>query len=232
MEFKAAKWIFIIGTSISAMILLGLTIDTHRQVTALTHADQLTPQVIAGKAVWEKYNCNDCHTILGFGGYYAPDMTKAYWRLGAEGIKVRVLGPDKVFANSMRKMPKYDLTEEEVKNLIAFLKWVSEIENNNWPPQDQKYKPGVNILVAGVGMSKGAALIKEAGCLACHSLGGVGGLQGPEFEQVKRDKDYIKNYILDPRSINPDATMPAQRVSEEEAEAIAEYIANLKEGRK
>ncbi len=30
--------------------------------------------------------CNDCHTILGFGAYYAPDMTKAYFRLGENNI--------------------------------------------------------------------------------------------------------------------------------------------------
>ncbi|MGQ9834912.1 MAG: c-type cytochrome [Thermoanaerobaculaceae bacterium] len=37
---------------------------------------------MAGKRAFEKYNCNDCHTILGFGGYYAPDLTRAYQRLG------------------------------------------------------------------------------------------------------------------------------------------------------
>jgi hypothetical protein len=32
----------------------------------LTHASQLSAEVVAGKRVWQKYNCNDCHTILGF----------------------------------------------------------------------------------------------------------------------------------------------------------------------
>ncbi len=67
--------------------------DTHRQVQALTHAEKLTDQVVAGKRVWHQYNCNDCHTILGFGGYYAPDMTKAYWRRGADGITAVVREP-------------------------------------------------------------------------------------------------------------------------------------------
>jgi nitric oxide reductase subunit C len=45
---------------------------------------------VAGKRVWQKYNCNDCHTILGFVGYYAPDMTKVYTRVGRMGIEERL----------------------------------------------------------------------------------------------------------------------------------------------
>lgn len=41
-----------------------------------THEDKLTAQVASDKWVWQKYNCNNCHTILGIGGYYAPDVTK------------------------------------------------------------------------------------------------------------------------------------------------------------
>ena len=73
MGAKTARWIFYLGTLISAALFIGLTVDTHRQIRTLTHADQLSEQVVAGKRVWQKYNCNDCHTILGFGGYYAPE---------------------------------------------------------------------------------------------------------------------------------------------------------------
>ncbi len=76
MSQKTAKWIFYVGTLISLAVFLGLTVDTHRQVRTLTHADRLGEDVVAGKRVWHKYNCNDCHTILGFGAYYGPDMTK------------------------------------------------------------------------------------------------------------------------------------------------------------
>ena len=104
MNWKFAKLIFYLGTFISLGLFLALTVDTHRQVETLTHADKLSPEVIAGKRVWHKYNCNDCHTILGFGSYYAPDMTKAYWRLGEEGIKRFVREPEKY--TTWRKMPR------------------------------------------------------------------------------------------------------------------------------
>lgn len=130
MSPKAAKWIFYIGTLISLVLFLGLTVDTHRQVKALTRADQLNEEVVAGKRVWHKYNCDDCHTILGFGGYYAPDMTKVYWRRGEEGIKAVVRTPEKF--TTWRKMPRVAASEQELADLVTFLKWTREIDTNTW----------------------------------------------------------------------------------------------------
>ncbi|MEW6455890.1 MAG: c-type cytochrome [Acidobacteriota bacterium] len=87
MNAKVYKLVFILGTLISLLLFMILTFDSHGKIKALTNSQNLSTEVIAGKKVWEKYNCNDCHTILGFGGYYAPDMTKVYARLGYDGIK-------------------------------------------------------------------------------------------------------------------------------------------------
>ena len=32
----------------------------------------MTPAVVAGKHVWHRKNCINCHTLLGEGAYYAP----------------------------------------------------------------------------------------------------------------------------------------------------------------
>ena len=42
----------------------------------LTHEEALDAQVVAGKHVWHRKNCINCHTLLGEGAYYAPDLTK------------------------------------------------------------------------------------------------------------------------------------------------------------
>ena len=99
MTKKTAFRIFLIGTLSSAAVFLWATYDTHRQVAALSHADKLSDRVVAGKKVFERHNCNDCHTILGFGGYYAPDLTKVVQRVGADGIRYRVKSPEKAFAD-------------------------------------------------------------------------------------------------------------------------------------
>ncbi len=227
---RGAFWFFLVGTLISLALLLILTVDTHRQIGALTHAEKLSDQVVAGKRVFEKYNCNDCHTILGVGGYYAPDLTKAYWRVGGDGIKQRVLHPEVVFASSIRKMPNLKVTDQEATDLATFLEWVSNIDTHDWPPQDKKFAPAAIRRLELSGLSRGAALFKEKGCLGCHSLGGVGGTTGPALDAVgaRLDSATIAQQIQDPKARNPKALMPPLGVSPDDAGALAEFLARQK----
>src|SRR5574337_478110 len=153
MSRKTAFLIFFWGTVSSAALFLYLTWDTHRQVETLSHADKLSDAVVAGKKTFEKYNCNDCHTILGFGAYYAPDLTKVVQRIGEDGVRYRVKSPEKAMANSWRKMPNLKVADAEIDDLIAFFTWVGNVDNGDWPPQDSKKRlsRGEERLVAGAG---------------------------------------------------------------------------------
>lgn len=224
---KTARWIFYLGTFSSLVLFLGLTVDTHRQIAALTHVDQLNDTVVAGKRVWHKYNCNDCHTILGFGAYYGPDLTKAYWRRGADGIKAMVRNPERF--TTWRKMPRQNLSEPELDQLVAFLQWTSAIENNDWPPQDRKFRSAAGRAVT-LGLSPGANLFQEKGCFACHNLNGTGGDAGPELTHAgaRLDYDRIARLLNDPLSVNPNAIMPAPALSPEERQKLAQFLADLK----
>jgi nitric oxide reductase subunit C len=35
-----------------------------------------------------------------------------------------------------RQMPKFELTDEEYRNLTDFLLWTNKIRTQNWPPND------------------------------------------------------------------------------------------------
>ncbi|MBI3013558.1 MAG: cytochrome c [Candidatus Tectomicrobia bacterium] len=227
MSPKAARAIFYLGTLISLILFLALTVDTHRQVQTLTHADQLSDQVVSGKRVWQKYNCNDCHTILGFGAYYAPDMTKVYWRRGAEGIRAMVKNPE--LYTTWRKMPNQHVSDKEIDDLIAFFKWTSEIDNNNWPPQDAKLRATERKVVA-LGVSSGAVLFQEKGCFGCHKLFGTGVTVGPELTHVggRLDHNTIEKILDNPRSVNPKATMPQIPLSHEQRDQLADFLTGLK----
>ncbi len=234
LEKKTAKTILWVGTLSSLILFLILTVDTHRQVHVLSKAQNLSEEVVQGKRVWQAYNCNDCHTILGFGGYYAPDMTKVYTRIGKEAIRQTVKNPEKVLAKSWRKMPQQNLQDKEIENLIAFLKWVSEIDTHNWPPQDSNKLPSSSIrrMVVGVGISPGGALFKEKGCFACHKIGGTGGDVGSPMEGVgmkyKGDAQALAKFIRNPMALNPNSKMPAQPgLTQEEAEQIATFLVSI-----
>jgi nitric oxide reductase subunit C len=224
---KIARWIFYLGTLVSLVLFLGLTVDTHRQVQTLSHADKLSDQVVAGKRVWHRYNCNDCHTILGFGSYYAPDMTKVYWRRGGDGIKAVVRDPEKF--TTWRKMPKFSVTDQELGELVAFLQWTSEIDTQDWPPQDQKLRAATGRAVA-LGVSPGASLFQAKGCFACHRLYETGGVLGPDLTHVGSRLPYetIERILADPRSVNPQATMPPVPLSHEERDALGAFLAGMK----
>ena len=233
MTKKTAFWIFLIGTLSSAAVFLWATYDTHRQVAALSHADKLSDQVVAGKRVFERHNCNDCHTILGFGAYYAPDLTRVVQRVGEDGIRFRVKNPERAFAASWRKMPQQNLTDAEITDLIAFFKWVGEVNNNDWPPQDSRKRisRGEQMMVASVGVSPGAAVFQSKGCMNCHSLHGTGGTFGPNMDQVGRRKtlEEIEHYVRNPKEANPKAMMPPQKeLSDRELEEVAKFLSSMK----
>ncbi len=79
---SAAKKFFLIGTVICSGCFVVLTIDTAQRVPKQTHAENITPEVIHGKDLWDHNNCMGCHTLMGEGGYYAPELTKVYERRG------------------------------------------------------------------------------------------------------------------------------------------------------
>jgi len=160
---KRQTRLFAIGSvAVAAAVFLGLTVDTHRQVRRLTNAQNITPAVTHGMDVWHKYNCINCHTLLGEGAYYAPDLTKITMHRGVEYLRVYLRDPSRFYDEQRhrRLMPKQNLSEDEIADVIAFLDWISKIDNQGWPPRP--------ILVAGAAfpgtdLSAGQARIKPAG---------------------------------------------------------------------
>lgn len=112
--------------------------------------EQAAAMVSKGKLTVQAKNCMNCHTLLGNGAYYAPDLTKA-WLDPAWGSKeVReqsmvdfLMNPQERLHNVLgRRMPNLKITEEEARATVAFLKWMSSIDTNGFPynfkPLDQE----------------------------------------------------------------------------------------------
>lgn len=109
--------------------------------------NMLSPQeaeqlVNLGKLTVQAKNCMNCHTLLGNGAYYAPDLTKAWldpgWGAEAarEQLMISFLMDPMTNARTYgtnRRMPQLDITEDEAKGIIAFLKWMSAIDTNGFP---------------------------------------------------------------------------------------------------
>ncbi len=176
---KMAIWV----TAGTAVILIFLTFDTVKQITAGSESNRvpaysvinhriyyredrsrsmpvpvigdLAPLfgttfteeeaealVSKGKLTTQAKNCMNCHTLLGNGAYYAPDLTKAWldpaWgnEAAREQLMLNFLQDPVTNARgygSGRKMPNLGITEEEARGIVAFLKWMSSIDTNGFP---------------------------------------------------------------------------------------------------
>jgi nitric oxide reductase subunit C len=106
-----------------------------------------------GKLTTQAKNCMNCHTLLGNGAYYAPDLTKAwldrYWGSKAareqQMVDFLMNSQDRLHNGLGRRMPNLGFTEAEARATVAFLKWMASIDTNGFPnnfkPIDQSDPP-------------------------------------------------------------------------------------------
>jgi len=223
MSNNAAKNLFIYGSILCFVVLVILTIDTMGKLDK--RAPEITEQVNAGKKVWHKYDCIGCHTILGNGSYFAPDLTKAVERKPKGYLKKFIMDPRTIKPTSA--MPKLGLNEQEADDLVAFLDWMAKVDTNGWPP-----KPILAVATAGKEASSGQMLFQKNDCAACHQINGLGGTAGPDLTHVgsKRvDVEWHIKHIKDPDSVVPGSAMPSfHQLSDEELRQLGEYLITLK----
>jgi nitric oxide reductase subunit C len=137
MTRRHTRLFFVAGTGIFTLVFIGLTIHSHTRFGELTHADAITGDVIAGKHVWHRKNCINCHTLLGEGAYFAPDLTKIAQHRGDAYLRQFLRDPSRYYSEERhgRIMPNPQLSEQQIGQVIAFLTWISRIDNQNWPPR-------------------------------------------------------------------------------------------------
>ena len=234
MTQTAIRNIFVAGTILFSAVFLYLSYDSLKQMPNRTHEENLTPQVAAGKWVWQKYNCNDCHTILGIGGYYAPDVTKVAKYRTQDWLGRFLRDPQGVWA-AKRQMPKFNFAPGEVDNLIAFLGWVGNIDTNGWPPKPMMFAAAPEVSGQGeveAKRSEGAKQFALQGCQGCHMINGVGGRIGPDLTHIGKDLPDVQwhiKHLKDPAAVHPGSAMPAfSALSEDQLEELAEYLVSLK----
>ena len=134
-----ARNIFYGGSVFFFLLFLALTFQTHEGWPERDNHENLTDQVRHGKLLWEVNNCIGCHTLLGEGAYFAPELGNVYQRYGnsTEAIKAFISSRPKEGVPGRRSMPQFNFNEEELEAVAQFLKYASEIDTNNWPPNIQ-----------------------------------------------------------------------------------------------
>jgi nitric oxide reductase subunit C len=222
----ATRAFFFGGTALFALVFVGLTVQTHSTLAERTHPENLTDEVRRGLAVWGRNNCENCHTLLGEGAYYAPDLTAIVQQRGERYLAAFLADPSRFYSESRdgRLMPTLGLSDAEIAELIAFLGWVGKIDTNGWPPRPivvssvpARVSPaGSEGAVAQSAEQRGSEIFQStAACASCHSLAADVVIVGPSLARIgtlagERVRDpsytgkasdaggYLRESILDP----------------------------------
>ena len=130
---QMARNIFYGGTVFFVLLFAALILHTETKIPERSKAAEITPAVVRGKHIWETRNCIGCHTLLGEGAYFAPELGNVYTRRGPEFIKAWMQAMP-TGAPGRRQMPQFHLNDEQLNDLVEFLKWTNGVDTQNWPP--------------------------------------------------------------------------------------------------
>lgn len=221
MSNKGVRNLFIFGSLFFFVIFVALTVDTMKKIDK--RAPEITEEIDQGKKLWHKYDCIGCHTILGNGSYYAPDLTKITANKPAGYLEKFLVHPRKV--KPQGAMPELGITPDEAKKIVAFLDWTSKVDTNGWPP-----KPV--LATYRMPQTEGASAYQKYNCSACHMIAGVGGTSGPDLTHVasrRPDPEWHKKHLRNPQSVVPDSAMPPfEQIGDEELNQLVNYLMTLK----
>jgi nitric oxide reductase subunit C len=218
--------LFFAGTALFTLVFILLTLHTHSTIAKRTNSDRLDERVVSGMHVWQRYNCENCHTLLGEGAYYAPDLTEIVAQRGKGYLTAFLANPAAFYSEERdgRLMPTLGLSPAEIDDVLEFLTWVDGIDSNGWPPRPilvsgaaPRGLPGIETQVdAAQPSDRGKALFNGAGaCAGCHavapgvrlvgpSLAGVGAVSAqrvtdPAYHGDATDAEgYLQESIVDP----------------------------------
>lgn len=230
---SAARTFFLGGTGLCCAAFVGLTIDTIGRVPAQTHADAITPEVARGKDLWDASNCMGCHTLLGEGAYYAPELTRVYERRGPDFIRAMLRDPAAMYPGA-RRMQQYDFTDQEIEDLVAFLQWVNEMDLNGFPPAPtlaSSAAPSPSS-TSPVARDDGRPRVFDQMCVACHALDGRGGAVGPALDGVatRMDAAALDRWLHDPAAERPGTAMPQLPLTEAQIDELVAFLGTLDDG--
>ena len=139
-----ARNIFYGGSIFFIVIFVVLTIHSHRYIVKTSTASMpLSEEVARGKHVWERHSCINCHTLHGEGAYFAPEVGNVMTRWGVLDSPDDAYETLKGWMRSQpsgiegrRQMPYFEISDEDMRALSEFLRWVDQINTQGWPPNN------------------------------------------------------------------------------------------------
>lgn len=199
----------------------------HVEVREVPRAENLN----RGRVLAESLGCFGCHKVEGFENRWkvGPDLSRAAEKLDESWIE-RWLDNPKDFRASTPMPRIFNLpntsSEEDLARNRAVIQSIARYLRDHSVSKEK-----LPALPVPGDAARGQALVKELGCLACHSLPGTpGGDFGPELSGLgsKTTPEWVYRWVKDPRHLSATTQMPNLRLSDQEAADVAVFLTSDK----
>jgi cytochrome c oxidase cbb3-type subunit 3 len=142
---------------------------------------QADAKTLSQGATLFRQECVYCHGVSARGGMRGPDLTTGSWTHGGTDADLSATIVDGIQGTAM---PPHKLTQEEVRQIIAYLRSLQQ-------PVAQ---------TAGDASRGEALFFGSQRCSSCHIVNGRGGRLGPELSTVGsgRSRAYLVESIREP----------------------------------
>jgi mono/diheme cytochrome c family protein len=186
------------------------------------HQDLASGKLGAGNAEAAKWREHTAHLRV------VPTLADAGKRLRRGWIESFLLEPHDLRPSLTMAMPRLAITKEEARDIATFL-----------APDDA---PDKTDALAGASLERGRALAEKNGCASCHAFTGVPVFPDARAANVKETNEIfalapdlrfarerlrperLVAWLLDPKSLLPDARMPKFALTPEQARDVAAYV--------
>lgn len=196
-----------------------------------------------GKELLERNGCNTCHSVKGKGGCLAPPYDGIAGRRSRDFILSRITNSKAAVRRFEELYPETELMPHPRVSATDAKKITDYLLKLPGPKKGFKATAHVvtsdmtNIDIPG-NLKRGRSLFYEKGCIACHSVAGLGGQFAPKLDGVgKREgKDYLTKKMTAAELLRQQndqqeneyggrgTTMPPSNLSKQDMADIAEYL--------
>jgi len=165
--------------------------------------------------------CFSCHAINGRGGDMAPDLTWEGSSVQSQWLEEFLNDPNTLRPALIRRMPKFNLTDGEIKELSDYIMTVYQT-----PAFDRDSMPASYPLAE---VEQGKQLFySKYGCQSCHIVDSKAdkGYVGPTLTQVgsRLNPAWIYHWLKNPQALRPGTTEPNRGMSDEDARALTAFL--------
>ncbi|MGB2867864.1 MAG: c-type cytochrome [Bacteroidota bacterium] len=194
---------------------------------AKCHKERNVPQapiLNLGRRLIVESNCVGCHKIEGYQKQWVPSLDGIGSKVNKPWLVRWLKDPKAYFAKT--RMPNFLLSEEETEILADFLMTFTDLSGG------AKLEP-LPAPLTSASESRKAALIdlgstrfREARCISCHPVNGKGGSVATDLGKVasKVSKQWLYNYVKNPKHLWADVQMPRYRLNEGELMGVVAYM--------